>query len=220
MVVKKHRVVAYFRTARLTPRGLMNWQLFLSIYLIIFFAELPDKTAFATLLLATRSNGLAVFIGVSLAFLVQTVMATVFGHIISFFPTKWVHLFASLVFFYFALTMWRDRNKIEYENNTALGVTGEFWQASWKSFLVIFIAEWGDLTQVATATLIAKYQNDKLTVFVAAVLALWSVTLIAIFIGQKVKHILDPRKIRIAGAVVFLAIAIYFILSIVLNKEF
>lgn len=57
----------------------IDWKLFLSTLALIFVAELPDKTAFATLLLATRKHPLAIFIGVAMAFVIQSVIAVSFG---------------------------------------------------------------------------------------------------------------------------------------------
>ncbi len=220
VVLNKRRVVAYYRTTRLTREVSVNWQLFLSIYFIIFIAELPDKTAFATLLLATRCSGLAVFSGVALAFLIQTIVACIFGQFISLLPEKWVHLFAGILFLYFAFQMWRDRDEIENNSGGTCEIFPSFWSASWKAFLVIFIAEWGDLTQIATASLIAKYQNDKLTVFLAAVLALWSITLVAIFLGQRIKNMINPKILRIICAILFLIIGIYFIIAAAIHHRY
>ncbi len=197
----------------------MNWQLFFSIYFLIFIAELPDKTAFATLLLATRTRGLAVFTGVALAFLVQTIVATIFGQFISLLPEKWVHLFAGILFLYFAFQMWRDRGEVEEDvTEGTCQIFPSFWTATWKAFLVIFFAEWGDLTQIATASLIAKYQHDKLTAFIAAVLALWSVTLVAVFLGQRMKHMISPKILRIFCSIIFLAIGLYFVVTGLINE--
>ncbi|MDE2489762.1 MAG: TMEM165/GDT1 family protein, partial [Elusimicrobia bacterium] len=73
----------------------------------------------------------------------------------------------------------------------------------WASFLVIFIAEWGDLTQLATATLAARHRAP-LTIFLSATLALWTVTAIAIAVGRRVKRHIDPRILQKAAAVAFL----------------
>ncbi len=81
----------------------MNWDLFRSVFFLIFIAELPGKTAFATLLLASRSRPTPVFIGVALAFTVQTIVAVLFGSLIALLPPNWVHLAAGLMFFWFAL---------------------------------------------------------------------------------------------------------------------
>ncbi len=191
----------------------MNWQLFFSVYILIFLAELPDKTAFATLLLATRNRALAVFTGVAVAFLVQTAVAVVFGSLLSLLPAKWVQLGAGILFLGFALQMWLQRN--EKENGPATDGSCEigFWRSAWKAFLIIFIAEWGDLTQIATASLIAKYSHSKFTVFSAALLALWSVTLVAVFLGHRTKNLIKPALLKRICTFLFLGIGIYFIVT-------
>ena len=52
----------------------------------IFLVELPDKTFIATLVLATRFRPLFVWIGVSLAFLVQTLVAVSVGGLLAQLP--------------------------------------------------------------------------------------------------------------------------------------
>jgi len=80
-----------------------------------------------------------------------------------------------------------------------------------KAFMVIFIAEWGDITQLATAALAAKYHHDLLTVFVAATLALWAVTALAVILGQKLKHVLHIDLLKKISVAVFILIGSYFI---------
>lgn len=190
----------------------MNWQLFLSIYFLIFLAELPDKTAFATLLLATRSRALPVFAGVAAAFLVQTIVATVFGSVLSLLPERWIHLGAGVLFLGFAIQMWWQRNDSDDEESNGIpGCRVGFWPCAWRAFLVIFVAEWGDLTQIATASLIAKYHDAKVTVFVAAVLALWSVTALAIIVGSKAKKFIKDSLLKKICAVLFLGLGVYFL---------
>ena len=190
---------------------MIHWDLFFSIYVLIFLAELPDKTAFATLLMATRSRALPVFIGVAAAFFIQTVVATLFGHVIAFLPARWVHFAAGILFLIFAVQMWRTRNELEVNTDQNASCDISFWQATWKSFLVIFIAEWGDITQIATASLIAKYNNDKLTVFTASLLALWSVTAVAVVLGHKTKKYINPTVLKKICCFLFLAVGIYFL---------
>lgn len=189
----------------------MDWQLFFSIYLLIFLAELPDKTAFATLLLATKNSAVSVLIGVALAFFIQTIVAVVFGSVLALFPEKWVHLGAGLLFLGFAFQMWRQRNEAEDETCTNTTLEVSFWRSTWNAFIVIFIAEWGDLTQIATASLVAKYDESKFTVFMAALLALWSVSLVAVFLGHRAKKLIHPAVLKRICAFVFLGIGLYFV---------
>jgi hypothetical protein len=84
-----------------------------SVYGVIFVAELPDKTALASLVLATRYRAWAVFIGASLALTVQSIVAVAAGQLFSLLPQRPVHLVAGLLFLVSAYFMWRrstDRN--------------------------------------------------------------------------------------------------------------
>jgi putative Ca2+/H+ antiporter (TMEM165/GDT1 family) len=161
----------------------MNIGLFFSVFGSIFLAELPDKTALASLVLATRYKPLAVWVGAALAFLVQTIVAVAVGGLFSLLPEWVTHRGAGVLFLVFAVLMWirnEDDEEKKAEADAAQGA--HFRQGVWASFLAIFVAEWGDLTQLATATLTAKY-NDPLTIFVAALLALWAVAALAILVG-------------------------------------
>jgi Ca2+/H+ antiporter, TMEM165/GDT1 family len=69
-------------------------------------------------------------------------------------------------------------------------------------FTVVFIAEWGDLTQIATAGFEARYQSPIL-VFAAATAALWSVAALAVFVGNRAGRLLDARVTQRIAAVLF-----------------
>ena len=74
------------------------------------------------------------------------------------------------------------------------------------AFLVIFLAEWGDLTQILTANLAAHY-HDPLSVGVGAVLALWAVAGLAVVSGQSLLRVINISTIRIVTAVVLVGLA-------------
>ena len=192
----------------------MNWPLFFSIYSLIFVAELPDKTAFATLLMAARGKAIAVFCGVCLAFVVQSLVAVAFGGLIGLLPERWVHLGAGILFLLFAAHTWFHRDEEEAEEEKSATEISErtiFLAAAWRAFVVIFIAEWGDLTQLATASLAAHYHEFPITVFSAATLALWSVTAIAVLVGSKMKHVIHVDWLKKISVVVFTLVGFYFI---------
>lgn len=194
----------------------MNFSLFCSTFALIFLAELPDKTAFATLLLATRGHARAVFTGVATAFFIQTVVAIAFGGLIAQAPHFWVHLATGVLFVGFAAQMWRTRNdESDSGSEVATELAGSsdpaFWRVARNAFVVIFIAEWGDLTQIATASLAAKYSHDKVTIFISALLALWAVTAVAVGIGKNAEKWISPKKVQRISAGLFLIIGIYFL---------
>jgi len=179
----------------------IDWKLFLSTLALIFVAELPDKTAFATLLLATRKQPLAIFIGVAMAFVIQSVVAVSFGSALGLLPRQWVSIGGAVLFMLFAFLMWRRKDH-EEENLHLENQKSNFLRTIWSSFVVIFIAEWGDLTQLATATLAAEHKKP-VTVFLAATLALWTVTALAILVGNRAKKVIHPVLLQKIAAGAF-----------------
>jgi putative Ca2+/H+ antiporter (TMEM165/GDT1 family) len=175
--------------------------LFATVFGVIFLAELPDKTALAALLLATRHRPLPVFVGASLALTAQSVIAVIAGSLVARLPSHVVHLGSGLLFLGCALLMW-FRKPADQPGHAEGPETAGFWSALWTVFLVVFVAEWGDLTQIGTAGFAAKYRA-WLTILVASTLALWSVAAIAVFVGNRAGRLLDPRVTQRVAAAVF-----------------
>ncbi len=175
-----------------------GWALFFSVFGVIFVAELPDKTALAALVLATRHRPLPVLIGAATALTIQSLVAVVAGQLVSLLPKRPVHIFAGGLFLVSAVLMWRRKEGAEEHAKNGNG-QASFWGSLWLVFVVVFIAEWGDLTQLATAALAARYRSPYL-VFAGATLALWAVAGLAVFVGHRAGRLLDPRLTkRIAG---------------------
>src|SRR5882724_9883965 len=119
-------------------------RIFATVFGVIFVAELPDKTAVAALVLATRHRPLPVFAGTALALLVQSLVAVAAGGLLSLLPARPVHIGAGVSFLVCAVFMWR--RELAEENDARDGARPEgFKRAFLKSFLVVFVAEWGDL---------------------------------------------------------------------------
>jgi Ca2+/H+ antiporter, TMEM165/GDT1 family len=180
---------------------MQSWLLFFSVFGVIFVAELPDKTALAALVLATRHRPLPVFIGAAAALTIQSVVAVAAGHLVSLLPQRPVHLFAGGLFLLSAVLMWRRKEESEGDIEDKDGQLG-FWRSAWLVFVVVFIAEWGDLTQLATAALAAHYRSPYI-VFAGSAVALWAVAGIAVFIGHHAGKLLDPHLTKRVAAVLF-----------------
>ena len=188
-------------------------QLFLSVFGVIFVAELPDKTALAALVLATRHKPLPVFLGAAAALTVQSAVAVGAGQLISLLPSRIVHIVAGVVFLISAVFMWLRKEDAKEEDASKRAARESFWRVTWSSFLVVFIAEWGDLTQIATAALAARY-GAPLTVFVASSLALWAVAAIAVFIGNRARNLLDPILTQKIAAALFALIGVALVIGL------
>src|SRR6187402_1863664 len=165
-------------------------EVFATVFGVIFVAELPDKTAVAALVLATRHKPMPVFLGTALALTVQSIVAILAGKLLSLLPARPVHIGAGLLFIVSAVVMWHRKGDDD-DGGEEQKQPPSFWGAFAQTFGVVFIAEWGDLTQLGTAALAARY-NKPLTVFLGATLALWVVAAIAVFIGNRDGKLLNP----------------------------
>jgi Ca2+/H+ antiporter, TMEM165/GDT1 family len=182
-------------------------RIFLSVFGVVFVAELPDKTALAALVLATKYRPLPVFLGAALALTVQSLVAVAAGGLISLLPPRPVHVGAGLLFLVFAVVMWRRKHDDEEDGAKDGAKAPTFLRATAAVFGVVFVAEWGDLTQLATAALAARHARP-ITVFCAATLALWCVTGIAVVAGNRAAKVLDPRRMQKVAAVVFAVLGV------------
>jgi putative Ca2+/H+ antiporter (TMEM165/GDT1 family) len=176
-----------------------------SVFAVIFIAELPDKTALAALFLATRNAPLPVFLGTSLALTVQSIVAVTAGSLVGLLPARPIHIGAGLLFLISAVFMWR-RGADDAAESAAKEPTG-FWPTLGTTFGVIFIAEWGDLTQLGTAALAARY-HAPFTVLIGSTAALWAVAAIAVFVGNRAAKVLNPNLTKRAAAVAFAIVGI------------
>jgi putative Ca2+/H+ antiporter (TMEM165/GDT1 family) len=180
---------------------MQGWTLFFSVFGVIFVAELPDKTALAALVLATRYPAFAVLLGTASALTIQSLVAVAAGQLVSLLPARPVHIFAGSLFVLSAVLMWRRKEETP-QGAAAPPRAAGFWRSTWVVFAVVFIAEWGDLTQLATAALAAHYRSPYI-VFAAATAALWAVAAVATFVGHRAGKLLDPHLTQRIAAVVF-----------------
>jgi Ca2+/H+ antiporter, TMEM165/GDT1 family len=178
-------------------------------FILVLPVELPDKTLFATLVLATRFRPLPVFVGVGAAFAVQCLIAVVAGSLLTLLPEAVVSSVVAVLFLVGAVILWRSvRSGAEEEEDLAeTPAHPSFLKSAAISFGVLFAAEWGDLSQLATAGLAARY-DDPLSVFIGAWAALLVVSGLAVFLGRKLADKLPIRLIRLVAAILFSVFAV------------
>ena len=145
------------------------------------------------------------FLGAALALTVQSVVAIVAGRLLALLPPSYVHLGSGASFLVFAIVMWRRKPDEDDAKQEEEAKRASFARAFFAVFGVVFIAEWGDLTQLATAALAARY-GAPAAVFVGATTALWAVAAIAVLVGRRAGKLLDPQRTKKVAAVVFAVI--------------
>jgi putative Ca2+/H+ antiporter (TMEM165/GDT1 family) len=179
----------------------------------IFVVELPDKTFVAALVLATRYRPWAVWVGVGLAFLVQTLIACTVGQVVTYLPHRVVEVVAGLIFLVGGILLLREAPKAdageaateeEYAAKATSPKTGL--AAVGASFLVLFAAEWGDLSQLLTISLVGRY-HDAVSVFIGAWSALLVVSGLAVVAGRFLLRHMRLSTIHYVGAAVCFLLA-------------
>lgn len=180
----------------------------------IFVVELPDKTFIATLVMSTKMRPLFVWIGVALAFLVQTGIAVGLGKAASFLPEQLVHVVAALLFAIGAIILFReartadaDESETESEFAAKADANAHGFRVVATSFLVLFAAEWGDLSQLLTISLVAKY-DDPVSVFLGAWGALLAVSGLAVIVGRVLLRHIKLSVLHYVGGTVCVLMAV------------
>jgi putative Ca2+/H+ antiporter (TMEM165/GDT1 family) len=178
-----------------------------AVFPIIFVGELPDKTMFASLVMSTRGQATSVWLGAAGAFVVHVAIATTIGvALFQLLPRRLVEGLVALMFLAGAVLAGREAAKARQVKPSVAREASSGHQAVTTAFIVIFLAEWGDLTQVLTADLAAHY-HSPLSVGVGALLALWAVAALAVVGGQGIVRFVDIRTVRIVTAVVLVVLA-------------
>jgi putative Ca2+/H+ antiporter (TMEM165/GDT1 family) len=178
-----------------------------TVFAVIFTAELPDKTALASLVLGSRYRPSWVFAGVAAAFAVHVGLAIAAGSLLTLLPHRPLEIVVAVLFALGAVLLLRGRHDGGGEEQVEVrGKQPGFWRIAWTSFAVILVAEFGDLTQIATATLAARY-HDPLSVGIGAVLALWAVAALAIAGGRGLLKVIPLTWITRIAATIMLVLA-------------
>lgn len=184
----------------------MNPVVLATVFGVVFIGELPDKTMFASLLLAAKGRIGLVWLGAAAAFLVHvTIAVTVGGVLFTLLPHRLVQGVTALMFLVGAVMSFRDTG---HDDDDEIGDSGYRIGGArtiGTAFVVIFIAEWGDLTQILTANMAARY-NNAIEVGIAATAALWAVAALAMVAGRLMRNLPVVAVRRVTG-VVLLALA-------------
>jgi Ca2+/H+ antiporter, TMEM165/GDT1 family len=176
-------------------------------FAVVFIAELPDKTALASLVLATKYRPIHVFTGAAAGFTVQVGIAIAAGSLLALLPHRTLQGVVAALFLMGAVLILRhgtdEEESEEEELAEAAKPSKSARRAVLTSFTVITVAEFGDLTQIVTANLAAKY--DWLSVGIGALIALWSVAALAILGGQALLRVI-PLKFIVRTAALIMAV--------------
>lgn len=176
------------------------------VFGVVFLAELPDKTALAGLMLGTRYRASYVFVGVAAAFALHVGIAIAAGSVLGLLPHRLLQAVVGVLFLGGAAVLLMKKD--DGEEEISKPADQSFWKVAGAGFTLILVAEFGDLTQIMTANLAARY-DDPLSVGLGAVLALWAVAGLGILGGRTLMKHVPLRLITKVAALVMLALGAF-----------
>ena len=178
-------------------------------YLLIALAEFGDKSQLVCMTLAARHRGLPVVLGAIAAFAVLNLLAVLFGAAVAAWLPEWLVTAAvALLFAWFGIAALRfeEEGDEEFEEKPGHGVFAT-------TFLMIFLAEFGDKTQIAVAGLGST--ADTAATWVGGTLALATTSLLGVYAGRRLLNKLPLHWIHRVSGVFFLLLALLAVLRLV-----
>ncbi|MCB0962175.1 MAG: TMEM165/GDT1 family protein [Acidimicrobiales bacterium] len=199
----------------------MDLSALLQAFVAILPAELPDKSMFATIVLVTRFHRpLLVWLGVVGAFALHVVVAVAAGSLLGLLPEDAVQVGVALLFAVGAVLLWRsgstiarDEATVEHLDLDEPAVGPSAWRIVATSFGVIAVAEWGDLTQLATASLAAR-SGEPVATALGAWLALAAVAGIAAAFGRQLVRRIPLHRVNYVGATIFAVLSLWTVIDL------
>ncbi len=194
----------------------MNAGTFVGIVALMFVLELPDKTFLATVIMSTRARPLMVVVGASIALTIQMGLAVGAGSLLNFFPVHWKDLIVGLLFLGGAAYLLFVPESVEEEKGrrgAALEKAATHWKEISTAFIVIFIGEFGDLTQIQAANFEAKL-HQPLEVFLASSIALITVSFLAAYSGNALQRVIPLKRIRFGGGLIFAGLGLWTLIAL------
>ena len=173
---------------------------------VVFVAELGDKTQLLALGFGARYSLPIVAIGLTVGYAAANVVATVVGGIIgAALPARPIQVVGGLVFLAFAGLALR-RSRAEDIDEIETGRSDSARNASRAAVvssigISIAIAEMGDKTQIATATLAS--QSSPVGVWIGATLGAASSGMVGAVAGNFIGDRIPERALHIASALLF-----------------
>ncbi|NGO41612.1 TMEM165/GDT1 family protein [Streptomyces ureilyticus] len=196
----------------LAPLASLDPLTIITAFGLIFLAELPDKTMFASLAMGTRMRPLYVWFGASTAFVVHVAIAVGAGSLIGLLPDWTVKTVSAALFAFGAFILLRgEGDDEEADAGGSRTVTG-FWPVYTTAFMAVFISEWGDLTQITTANLAAT--NGIASVAIGSAAALMSVSALALLAGRFIAKRVPLKTVQHIGGLCMLGLAVWSVVEI------
>ncbi|HEU4347190.1 MAG TPA: TMEM165/GDT1 family protein [Actinoplanes sp.] len=182
-------------------------------FVVVFVAELGDKSQLMALTFATRFRPWPVLIGITVATAIVHLVSVGVGYGLgATLPTGWISLIAGLAFLFFGAWTLRGDALTESEKGKAERSTGSAVLAVGGAF---FLAELGDKTMLATITLATQY--GWFGTWIGSTVGMVAADALAILVGRLLGRHLPEKSIKYGAAALFAIFGIWLIVEAVLE---
>jgi putative Ca2+/H+ antiporter (TMEM165/GDT1 family) len=176
---------------------------------LIALAEIGDKSQLICMTMAVRHRAMPVLLGAIVAFTILNLLAVLFGAAASnWLPDTAVYAIVAVLFIIFGIHGWRTKPGSNMDNITEKSARS-VWIAT---FLLVFVSEFGDKTQVAVAGLSSAAQ--PISVWIGATLALAVTSALGVLAGRTLLQRIPIAMLHRISAIVFFGLAVYAVLRI------
>jgi putative Ca2+/H+ antiporter (TMEM165/GDT1 family) len=197
----------------------VNVGAFLGIFALMFVLELPDKTFVATVIMATKAKPSLIVLGGSSALVIQMGIAVGAGSLLTLFPVHWKDLVVGVLFLggaAYLLFVPESKEEAKGEREASLQSAAGKWKTITTAFVVLFVGEFGDLTQIQAANFEAKL-HQPLEVFLASSLALIGVSFLGAYGGKALQRLIPLNRIRMGGGLIFATLGLWTLISLLVS---
>lgn len=173
---------------------------------IVFLAELVDTSGLVTLVLGTRFSARWVLLGVCAGMAVHVGVAIAAGSLVALLPERPLEGFLAVIFLVGAVLLLREDDEDDDEPDIG-DAPGTRWSVVATSFGITVLSEFADPSQIVIATLAARYA-DPLAVGIGSLLALWAVSALAVFGGNRLQRVVPVRWVTRATAAILVVLGV------------
>lgn len=178
---------------------------------LVFIAELGDKTQMVALTFGARHRLTPVLIGVALAYMTTNLLSVVIGGLLgATLPTRAIGIAGGLLFLAFAWWTLRERDD-EVPADEAAATSNGHRSVIASTWLAMFVAEFGDKTMLATATLAAK--DNPVFTWIGATIGIICAGALGAIVGKLFGARLPARALRIGSASLFFVFGLVLIVT-------
>jgi Ca2+/H+ antiporter, TMEM165/GDT1 family len=175
---------------------------------LVFLAELGDKTQLVALGFGARYRLGPVLFGIALAYMATNLVSVLIGALVgAALPTRAIGIGGGILFLLFA--WWTIRSAEDDDGEPAPPPADRNVILSVAS--AMFVAELGDKTMLATATLAAR--GNPVLVWIGATLGIIAAGALGVVVGRAVGARLPERATRIGSAVMFAVFGVVLIVA-------